>query len=500
MSQSPRVASMLRLIRCALDQRHDRHRVVEQPVELLLDERRAVPRRGGRARSPRRSPSPSSSRRPGRPAHPTSSSACEHAEVGEPTGAATAEHQPVAVAAREPGEAGDVAGRPLADVDDVVDAPTSRERRGAARTSCRARVQHGQHRGDVLDTVEHLEHRIDAISARSAARVRRAHHDHTVGLAQRPARPRRRRRESVCSTTWSLPTSASCMNSARRGTPTLSVAAWEIAVRLSTRSTRSLDRCLVVPNRAISAAMSATNASASQSAVTATVSDSRPVERAPRRADAAGRGCRRVTFSIIAGDVATSSSNISDENAASVVSRTARTVADRGARSSRPSSPTTSPRPSSAIRRSSPSPSSTSTDTPTADDEVGGVGDVALAEQRVAGFEPPPGRRGRPPAGRARGRCSPISSATIVATFVRSTRSRAWSDTLSAISGWLLSKVSKSDRSISSTSTGPLARSVAVRRPPATTVTSPITWPASTVPTTTSPCGVALDATPCPTR
>ena len=44
----------------------------------------------------------------------------------------------------------------------------------------------------------------------------------------------------------------------------------------------------------------------------------------------------------------TSPSNTSALNTASVVSRSARTVAERGARSSRPSSPTTSPRPSSA--------------------------------------------------------------------------------------------------------------------------------------------------------
>ncbi len=98
----------------------------------------------------------------------------------------------------------------------------------------------------------------------------------------------------------------------------------------------------------------------------------------------------RVTLSMICGDVATSSSNIIAENAASVVSRTARTVADRGARSSSPSSPTTSPRPSSAI---SCSPCVAVVDQhrqPTTDDEVGGIRDVALTEERVAGFESTP--------------------------------------------------------------------------------------------------------------
>ncbi len=92
----------------------------------------------------------------------------------------------------------------------------------------------------------------------------------------------------------------------------------------------------------------------------------------------------------------------------------------------------------------------------------------------------------------------PIRSATIVATFVRSTRSRASSETLSAISGLLFSHASNLVRSTSNTSTGPTARSVAVRIPPATTVTSPITCPASTVPTTTSPWGVAFDAATVP--
>jgi hypothetical protein len=63
----------------------------------------------------------------------------------------------------------------------------------------------------------------------------------------------------------------------------------------------------------------------------------------------------RATWSITAGLLCTSSSNSSVRNVASVVSRMARTVAERGAASSRPSSPTTSPRPSSRTSASAPS-------------------------------------------------------------------------------------------------------------------------------------------------
>ena len=281
------------------------------------------------------------------------------------------------------------------------------------------------------------------------------------------------------------------MNSARRGTPTLSVDACEIAVRLSTRSTRSLERCLVDPKRAISDAISATSAPASQSAVTATVSDE---ARSNLRCDGlrSRTRMRRVTLSIIDGDNATRSSKVVAENEASVVSRTARTVADRGARSSRPNSPTTSPRPSSATSRSLPS-SRTCTDTRPPTTKY-----AASATSPCSNRTSPASRRRQPT--RSTTCCTiawsvlPISSAIIVATFVRSTRSRASSETRSAISGWLLSQSSKSTRSISNTSTGPLAMSVAVRSPPATTVTSPMTWPASTVPTIMSPCGVAFEA------
>ena len=196
--------------------------------------------------------------------------------------------------------------------------------------------------------------KMSVISARSAASGFGEHTTTTRSACRSARRVHAVMSGSVCSTTWSLPTSASCMNSARRGTPTLSVDACEIAVRLSTRSTRSLERCLVDPKRAISEAISATSAPASQFAVTAMVSDE---ARSNLRCDGlrSRTRMRRVTLSIIDGDNATSSSNVAAENEASVVSRTARTVPDRGARSSRPSSPTTSPRPSSATSRSSPS-------------------------------------------------------------------------------------------------------------------------------------------------
>ena len=60
---------------------------------------------------------------------------------------------------------------------------------------------------------------------------------------------------SVSSTTWSLPTSASCINSDNRGTPTLSAVACEMSGRLRIRSTRSLERCRTEPNLPISVTM-----------------------------------------------------------------------------------------------------------------------------------------------------------------------------------------------------------------------------------------------------
>ncbi len=93
---------------------------------------------------------------------------------------------------------------------------------------------------------------------------------------------------------------------------------------------------------------------------------------------------------------------------------------------------------------------------------------------------------------------APSRSLTIAATCVRSIRSRACADTASATSGWSSSHCSNSARRMTCTSAGPDAVSVAVRRPPAITVTSPTTCPSPILPTITSPYALCVVATSSP--
>ena len=93
-----------------------------------------------------------------------------------------------------------------------------------------------------------------------------------------------------------------------------------------------------------------------------------------------------MTLSIIAGEVTTSSSNVAAENDASVVSRTARTVADRR----RPVEQAQFAHHLATTEFGDETFVAVVDDVhrhTTADDEVGGVGDVALVEQHLAGLE-----------------------------------------------------------------------------------------------------------------
>jgi len=95
---------------------------------------------------------------------------------------------------------------------------------------------------------------------------------------------------------------------------------------------------------------------------------------------------------------------------------------------------------------------------------------------------------------------APMRPLTITATCRLSIRSRAWAATSLATSSLLSSHRSNSPRGMLTTTASSAARNVAVRRPPATIVTSPASSPATMTPTSTAPSGVSVDAISRPCR
>ncbi len=157
---------------------------------------------------------------------------------------------------------------------------------------------------------------------------------------------------SPSSTTYSWSISASCRYSARRYDPAAPWATPLIPSDPRCRSMSDAHRWAVAPCRATSRAKSIVQPWTSASAATATAMTMPPLVAA--RPPARPRIVRAM-WSMIAGWVARSASKAARSIRAMVVSRMAMTVALRGADSTSPSSPTISPRPSSAIR-SPPSP------------------------------------------------------------------------------------------------------------------------------------------------
>ena len=270
-----------------------------------------------------------------------------HAEVGEPAGAAAAEHEPGGVPRHEPGEPVEVGGRPLADVGDAVEAEPVGE---AAATPLGRSASAG------------CDERQPSLDAASAAAPRRARHRAGAARLRRAAptsrprcgRPGERPARPPCVVAVRLEQRGSRGSSRRPGgTPTAPGRAGcapesTSPGRPSAASMRAAHRWRVVPWRASSLAMRVTTHPSIDRRRDRHGDRSRPVVRRVRPPEPGQDRAGQLAASAPGGQRRGSGTPRRRSGRASL-SRSATTVADRGARSIRPISPTISPRPTSPM-------------------------------------------------------------------------------------------------------------------------------------------------------